>query len=979
MSNEQDLNDQKMQDPLIAPDYLKQMAKALSGKAKHVHPYEYRDTQDFDLEIDEFFNYAKVASDLQACRHDSTDSHGPLWRKRSIREREEEVKSLLNQLEYTEQDQRLIALEHLLLISLGDIKGTMVLPLLSRIGAISVFFQALKRSYASLHALDQGQTDQIVLENTIKEVNQLQSLLYILIEYCRQEKMFSSGQVRLDSGFLEFLFKEITTLKEKYIRSSLVKKLVLLLWKTVLVYFGGSKQLKETRERMRKQYGLCRDGHDPVTKCYPEDFYRFQEEMVEKYSAFSTPKVPDIISNPRSIKTTPELSEAMGVSAAINQTTLPYQTLFPPKQNPVNPEENQEGVSEQQEKPSSPKGPTTISLPVTENGPSFPKSLKEAGEIYLKNLHISLADYQMIHEREEAINRWQALKSLKGRSDEGTPNGSLQDAVEDRVEEIYSYIAPHLQTIVIVFLKLLLLSINPTKPEDRSEPPTVEEADVVRDKEITAKAVSATLWLLLKWFKLSHVLKYEYFSQLLVDSGSMLLILKILGLQEITSVVATKSDVDQYSLLTHLGVQRDDDEQQDNGIYTSQRNMFWTINLLRVLQMLSKRKTARILLLVQYKSSAILKRVLKIKNPTMELYTLKIIQSQTRFLGRRWRYLNMKTVSAIYMRNQPLLRDDWLVTVDSEKELEAADAQEKHLRVLVQLYHGQRYLPEMLPPADDHTNTEGGIFSLARRGNREDYSLDGPMSMTEVELAPDFEETCYRWVQEELESTDEIEVDTRDAWAIGTPVPSKNEPISPRLLAAEINKLYREELEQEFKVEAPVVVEDGWDAPALVGPTITSTTAKIKAKYAGNTHDDYENDSDSDEEVQDDDPLGDINWETLTEKDLVDRLTKVEENTSRRWLNIDINDPSYLKVLNTFEGESLEEPIPDDDWIITPDEALGNSAEDGYSAVDDDDDTWGDPAHSVQQQDFEQGNTWNNPPSIDDSWSTTSKSNENWG
>ncbi|KAL0077060.1 hypothetical protein F4703DRAFT_1707498, partial [Phycomyces blakesleeanus] len=189
------------------------------------------------------------------------------------------------------------------------------------------------------------------------------------------------------------------------------------------------------------------------------------------------------------------------------------------------------------------------------------------------------------------------------------------------------------------------------------------------------------------------------------------------------------------------------------------------------------------------------------------------------------------------------------------------------------------------------------------RGDREDYNLDAPISMTEVDLAPDFKETCYRWVEEELESTDEIETDNRDAWAIGTPIPSPNEPISPRLLAAEINKLYHEELEQEFKVEAPVVVEDGWDAPALVPPTTTATAAKIKAKYAGNGHDDYENDSDSDEEVQDDDPLGDINWETLTEKDLVDRLTKVEENTSRRWLNIDINDPSYLKVLNTFEGE----------------------------------------------------------------------------
>lgn len=44
-----------------------------------------------------------------------------------------------------------------------------------------------------------------------------------------------------------------------------------------------------------------------------------------------------------------------------------------------------------------------------------------------------------------------------------------------------------------------------------------------------------------------------------------------------------------------------DDDTQEN--YTNSRNLCWSINLLRILQMLTKRKTHRILLLVQYKSS----------------------------------------------------------------------------------------------------------------------------------------------------------------------------------------------------------------------------------------------------------------------------------------------------------------------------------------------------------------------------------------
>lgn len=40
------------------------------------------------------------------------------------------------------------------------------------------------------------------------------------------------------------------------------------------------------------------------------------------------------------------------------------------------------------------------------------------------------------------------------------------------------------------------------------------------------------------------VLKFEYLSQLLVDSGCLLLILKILGLQEVTTLVSAQTDIE---------------------------------------------------------------------------------------------------------------------------------------------------------------------------------------------------------------------------------------------------------------------------------------------------------------------------------------------------------------------------------------------------------------------------------------------------
>lgn len=164
---------------------------------------------------------------------------------------------------------------------------------------------------------------------------------------------------------------------------------------------------------------------------------------------------------------------------------------------------------------------------------------------------------------------------------------------------------------------------------------------------------------------LLDVLKFEYLSQILIDSGCMLLILKLLGLQEVALLASKRTDDDSQRLvfvqalhsLSHshsisfFGYVRrvnidygdtnidifDEEEEEEEELYTNERNLFWSINLLRILQMLTKRKTHRILLLVQYKSSAILKRLLKVGHPVVDLYVLKNLKNQIPYMGRKWR------------------------------------------------------------------------------------------------------------------------------------------------------------------------------------------------------------------------------------------------------------------------------------------------------------------------------------------------------
>ena len=64
-------------------------------------------------------------------------------------------------------------------------------------------------------------------------------------------------------------------------------------------------------------------------------------------------------------------------------------------------------------------------------------------------------------------------------------------------------------------------------------------------------------------------------------------------------------------------------------------------------------------MLVVFKSAPILKRALKVRQAMFQLYVLKLLKVQTKYLGRQWRKSNMKIMSAIYQKVRHRLNDDW--------------------------------------------------------------------------------------------------------------------------------------------------------------------------------------------------------------------------------------------------------------------------------------------------------------------------------
>ena len=127
----------------------------------------------------------------------------------------------------------------------------------------------------------------------------------------------------------------------------------------------------------------------------------------------------------------------------------------------------------------------------------------------------------------------------------------------------------------------------------------------------------------------------------------------------------------------------------------SWRNFFSSINYLRIMQKICKNKAHRNLLLVQYKSSTILKKSLKIPQPQLRLYTLKLFKNQVPYCGRKWRQGNMRVITAVYLLCRPELRDDWLAGSDVDAEVEQALPLEQALRALTHWHNVRRYPSQM--------------------------------------------------------------------------------------------------------------------------------------------------------------------------------------------------------------------------------------------------------------------------------------------
>ncbi|CAG5134028.1 unnamed protein product [Candidula unifasciata] len=751
--------------------------------------FTYSDADKYESEIAELYSYTEEPEfgSNQACFEELAKAHG--FEKWTALSREDQIKfivSLQDDLEVTERERRVKAIQALLYLVqgvYGECKSQDHMFEVSRHSVLLYLDLGLYTCLVQLLAMEVENSTSALMAlrkpavsiTDSRELRFLLNILYIMVETVRtcdvgkdindpfiqkfQEarELFKDDLVQPVFGedpLSVLLFGMVTRFCSGSAPHYPMKKVLLLLWKVILLTLGGLRELEKRKNEVRQKHGLT-----PLT----EDLYTVCETM---RPASPPASAADLIEHQ-----VPRRGMRAGKRSLVKQSSL--DDSFEAGLARDEDDDLMDGLKSSSDDELSPTPPRPATPTVSHRSlPWKPKVRQKDLENFLdhtrqkfvgfevRNDHNSLAGLpQPIHEGVKVLKQhlYISLSEIQIKREEEIAKNPLSlpeaDVENTPAEKLYSAMLPNLPQYMIALLKLLLAAAPTSKTKTESinilsdvlpdeMPTTVLQSmklgiDVNRHKEIIVKAISGLLLLLLKHFKLNHIYQFEFTSQHLVFANCIPLVLKFFN-QDIVAYVNAKNSIPALDFPEN--VLSDQPELTAENIESGDsqphcwRNIFSCINLLRILNKLTKWKHSRTMMLVVFKSAPILKRALKVRHPMMQLYILKLLKMQTKYLGRQWRKSNMKTMSAIYQKVRHRLGDDWAYGNDMDARPWDFQAEECALRACVDRFNNRRY-----------TNG-GGLEPEFRPVDNNILSLLGQ----NIELSPEFKNNYERWLHLEV-------------------------------------------------------------------------------------------------------------------------------------------------------------------------------------------------------------------------------------
>ncbi|XP_005039023.1 PREDICTED: striatin-interacting protein 2 isoform X2 [Ficedula albicollis] len=655
--------------------------------------FEYGDADGHGAELAELYSYTEEPELSHGRRCFEEDFHSPVpgrrWLELDRSQQKAHIMHLLDGLEVVSRDRRLRVARAILYLAQGvfgecDNEGDVLhwsrhnSFLLYQLGTFSAFLELLNMEIENSQACSSALRKPAISLADSTELRVLLSVMYLLVENIRVEqetdppewktcretfRMELSFPVHAEEPFALLLFTMVTKFCSGHAPHFPMKKVLLLLWKVLL----------------------------PLMKQDSLDIYNERDPFKNDEGGVDEEENDDVDSG---IEGELDLMERDTIIPALPAQRLPIERVSFPKGLPWAPKVRQKDIEHFLEASRNKFIGFTLGQD-TETLIGLPRPIHESVKTLKQHKYVSISDVQIKNEEEL----------------EKCPMSLGEEEVQETpCEVLYRAMLYNLPQYMIALLKILLAAAPTSKAKTDSiniladvlpeeMPITVLQSmklgiDVNRHKEIIVKSISALLLLLLKHFKLNHIYQFEYVSQHLVFANCIPLILKFFN-QNIMSYITAKNSISvlDYPHCTVCDLPEltaESLEAGDNNQFCW-RNLFSCINLLRILNKLTKWKHSRTMMLVVFKSAPILKRALKVKQAMMQLYVLKLLKIQTKYLGRQWRKSNMKTMSAIYQKVRHRMNDDWAYGNDIDARPWDFQAEECTLRANIEAFNSRRY------------------------------------------------------------------------------------------------------------------------------------------------------------------------------------------------------------------------------------------------------------------------------------------------
>ncbi|KAK6732957.1 hypothetical protein RB195_017000 [Necator americanus] len=588
-----------------------------------------------------------------------------------------------------------------------------------------------------------------------------------------------------------------------------IKKILLLIWKILLATLGGWQHLDALKASKRSALGLpVMENTIAVASSLLATVIN-DNESGARVAARRIVPIGRVMARQLAYAGSEEAKDDEIDIGALTGEDFPSDTDVPTRRVS---ELRQVSSGDRTPRPGSPMPPE----PPKRSLPWKSKVSKQEIEAFLQQERQKFFSYQLpgdvdtmfalpipIHRSVETLRKhlYTSIGELQSAQDEDYNRYlfSKKEEIElNIVEELYRLLLPNLCQYVVALLKVLLAAAPSNKakndalnilvdvltPEtdgsdilsnsislDHSTSSPLEESvrlaiDINRHKEIMVKATSSILLLLMKHLRLNHIYQFEYLCQHIVYGNGIPLLLKFLD-QNMTRYVQSRYEIHAYNYPQaplHYVRNRDEwpvlnsenvesGELERRGMYYMWRNMFSSINLIRVLNKLVKGKQSRVMMLMVFKSAPILKRSLKIRLGLFQFFVLKALKMQSRYLGRQWRKSNMDIMSAIYNKVRHRMTDDWAFANEMRKSYDY-HSEESELKAAVERFHSRRYsklhpqlaieVSDAPMPGDDYLN---------RVNLREYEPVDNCFHSVlgkEPELGKRFKNNYRKWMEEEV-------------------------------------------------------------------------------------------------------------------------------------------------------------------------------------------------------------------------------------